>query len=366
MTPDRYPAGLRQMAAGIVADLYPGYFALVMATGIVSIALHQQNFEALARVMLVFNVAAWVAAWLLTLVRLLRYPARVWADVLDPQRSAGFLTIVAGTSVLGRQLVLMTDDLALPFVLWVVSAICWIALLYGFIATLMLRDDQPIVERSLHGGWLLAIVATQAVSLLGMRVVERAGGGRDLLVLAMLGLFLLGCLLYVYIGGALFFRLLFLRPVAAALTPLYWIAMGAAAITVVAGATLVETAPDWRILPPILSFLTGLTLLFWAVGTWWIPLLIVLGVWRHLIRRHPVIYEPQYWGMVFPLGMYSVATHEVSKVLDLPSLNQLSQAFAYLALLAWAGVLIGMGRRIASRTSAAMSQRERATTSTEP
>ncbi len=353
MSRGRQPAGLRQVAAAVVADLYPGYFALVMATGIVSIALHQQDFEALARAMLALNVAAWAAVWLLSLARLARYPARVWADVLDPQRSPGFLTAVAGTSVLGRQLVLMTDDLAIPFALWVASAALWIVLLYGFFASLMVREEQPAIERALHGGWLLAIVASQAVSLLGMRVVDRAGGGRELLVLAMLGLFLLGCLLYVYIGGAVFFRLLFLRPVAAALTPLYWIAMGAAAITVVAGATLIERAPEWPLLLPLLPFLTGLTVLFWATGTWWIPLLVVLGVWRHLLRRHPVVYEPQYWGMVFPLGMYSVATHEVAMVLDLPSLDGLARGAAFVALLVWAVVFAAMVRRVAVRLAAA-------------
>ncbi len=353
MSGDRRPDVLARFLARAIADLYPGYFALVMATGIVSIALYQQGFEAAARAMLALNAAAWVGVGLLTLARLARYPARMWVDALDPQRSAGFLTTVAGTSVLGRQLVLMTDNLGLPFVLWVVSAVLWIVLLYGFFASVMVRTPQPDITSALHGGWLLSIVATQAVSLLGMRVIDRAGGGRELLVFGMLALFLFGCLLYLFIGGAIFFRLLFLRPVPAALTPLYWIEMGAAAITVVAGATLIESAPNWRILPPILPFLTGTTLLFWATATWWIPLLVVLGVWRHLLRRHPVVYEPQYWGMVFPLGMYAVATHEVATVLDLPALTDVSRVFALVALVAWASVFVAMARRVVGRLAVA-------------
>lgn len=353
MRHDRRPAGLRRTAAAVIADLYPGYFALVMATGIVSIALRQQGLEAAARAMLGLNIAAWVALWLVTLVRIARYPERVWADVLDPQRSAGFLTAIAGTSVLGRQLVLMTDDLALPFALWTVSAALWLVLLYGFFASIMLREEQHPVDRALHGGWLLAVVATQAVSLLGVRVVDRAGGGREMLLLGMLALFLLGCLLYLFIGGAIFFRLLFIRPVAAALTPLYWIAMGAAAITVVAGATLVESAPQWRILPPILPFLTGSTLLFWAAATWWIPLLVLLGVWRHGVRRYPVVYEPQYWGMVFPLGMYAVATHELATMLEMPALADISRGATVVALLAWATVFAAMARRVWGRFAGA-------------
>ena len=32
-------------------------------------------------------------------------------------------------------------------------------------------------------------------------------------------------------------------------------------------------------------------------------MLVILGIWRHLIRRFPLRYDPLYWGAVFPLGM---------------------------------------------------------------
>ena len=34
------------------------------------------------------------------------------------------------------------------------------------------------------------------------------------------------------------------------------------------------------------------TFALWASGTWWILLLTVLGLWRHLRRRWPLTYEP--------------------------------------------------------------------------
>ena len=47
---------------------------------------------------------------------------------------------------------------------------------------------------------------------------------------------------------------------------------------------------------------------FWGFATWWIPLLLAIGVWRHGVKRVPIRYDPQYWSLVFPLGMYSVST----------------------------------------------------------
>ncbi|MFJ9591104.1 hypothetical protein [Streptomyces acidicola] len=34
-----------------------------------------------------------------------------------------------------------------------------------------------------------------------------------------------------------------------------------------------------------------------------LPLLLALGVWRHVLRRVPLRYELGWWNLVFPVGM---------------------------------------------------------------
>ena len=58
-------------------------------------------------------------------------------------------------------------------------------------------------------------------------------------------------------------------------------------------------------------FIKGFTVFYWATGTWWIPMLVVLAVWRHVFRRFPLKCDPLYWGAVFPLGRYAASTHEM-------------------------------------------------------
>ena len=89
--------------AGAAANLFPGYFALVMATGIISIAAQMLEMRSLAWVLLAVNIVAYLVLSLLLLIRLIAFFTRVKSDVTDHARGPGFFTIVAGTCVTREQ-----------------------------------------------------------------------------------------------------------------------------------------------------------------------------------------------------------------------------------------------------------------------
>ncbi|NUY04612.1 SLAC1 family transporter [Paraburkholderia youngii] len=82
----------------------PTAFAIVMATGIVSIAAHLLDYDIVGWLLLGINAVTWPVLLAITLCRLLRYPRAVHADIVDHSRRPGFLTLVAATAVLGSQL----------------------------------------------------------------------------------------------------------------------------------------------------------------------------------------------------------------------------------------------------------------------
>jgi tellurite resistance protein TehA-like permease len=321
--------------------MHPSYFAMAMATGIVSVACHLVGYPRLATGLVALNVVVYATLWVLTLLRLVRYPGAVLADWLSHGRGVGFFTTVAATCVLGTQFLVVADMPRAAWGLWVAGIVLWAFLTYGIFATLTVRRAKPPLSVGIHGGWLVAVVAAQSVAVLGAQLAAGLGHYEAPALFFSLAMWLGGGMLYIWIIGLIFYRYTFFEMRPSDMSPPYWINMGAVAISTLAGVMLIAATPRSPLLADLLPFVKGLTLMFWATATWWIPMLVILGAWRHGYRRFPLRYDPLYWGAVFPLGMYTACTFRLAKLFDLPFLEPVPRAFIFIALAAWATAFVG-------------------------
>ena len=177
-----------------IATLFPGYFALVMATGIIAIGAYQQNLHLVANVLFAIALVGFVVLAVLTVARLIRYPRLLIRDLTQHSTGFSFLTTVAALNVLGSGAAIM------------------------------------------HGWWTLA----------------------------------------------------------------------------------------------------------WATATFWFPVMIAIGVWRHVIKRVPLRYNPAYWALVFPIGMYGVATYRMIAVTGYDDLDAWPKLALAMALVAWVAAFAGL------------------------
>jgi tellurite resistance protein TehA-like permease len=331
-----------------LATFFPGYFSLVMATGIVSIASHFAGFEALAQGMLWLNVIAYAVLWVITIARLVIYPRNVVYDLTHHARGVTFLTQVAGTCVLGSQFALLTSYAGAAELLWFVGLALWVLLIYVFFSVVTFREPKPSLEDGINGAWLLVTVSTESLAVLGTLVAPTLGATELVLFVSLLAYFL-GLMLYIVFIALILYRWMFFPITEQTLTPSYWINMGALAIATLAGSRLLLAAEHWELLRELAPFLKGFTLFFWATAAWWIPLLVIAGIWRHAVERVPLTYDPQYWSLVFPIGMFTAATFILARALGLAFLSVIPRLFIYFAIGAWLLTFVGMARQIARR-----------------
>jgi tellurite resistance protein TehA-like permease len=336
--------GLRERLQNAIRSLTPGYFALVMASGIISVGMRLDGFDTLSTLLLVVAATSFAVLVVLTAWRLLAYRDAVADDFTDPRRAFGFFTLIAGTNVLGVRLGMAGHE-DLTAGLLVLAGLLWLVLGYVVPWTAVLSSQQRPVIAAANGTWFIWVVASQSVAVSAASVEPVYSATRDLLAVVAVFSWSVGVFLYAAAGVFVAARMMLyeLRPVD--LTPPYWVAMGASAITVLAGARIVEMA-DAPMVDATRGLIAGASVVFWAFATWLIPVLVAAGWWRHALHRVPLAYEATWWSIIFPLGMYAVAGIYLRQADDLPLVGAIGSTELWVAFAAWVTALAAMTRHV--------------------
>lgn len=346
------PLSTLSVLRGAVMELSPAYFAMVMATGIVSLSADMMGMSRVATALFGLNIAAYIVIWLLTLLRIVWFRRLVLRDLVDHQRGPGFFTSIAGSCILGGQFVLIAANYRVAQLLWLLGIGLWVLLTYTILAAFTIKEKKPSLYEGITGAWLLAVVATQSIAALSALIALHWPQPYRLIINFLgLSMWLWGGMLYIWMISLIFYRYTFFPLAPGDLTPPYWINMGAMAISTLAGARLIVNAPDAPFLRSLLPFLKGFTVFYWATGTWWVPMLAILATWRYIFKRFPLKYDPLYWGAVFPLGMYAACTFQMAHAMELGFLIVLPRVFLYFALAAWLLTFAGLCRTLAAPLS---------------
>ena len=272
-----------------------------MASGIVSVDLHHNGWEALSWLVLALAAAAWL--WGCLGAGLRREPAAVAA------------TAVVGTGLAG------VGFEPAAWALLAAAVALWVAQLPG------LEGDRA--WRSGSGSVFLATVATESIAVLAATLAHVAGD-------RWLGAF---GFLFLLVGLGLYARaLVFFRP----RELLHgrgdqWIAGGALAISTLACARL----------DPELAQLRVVSYVLWAAAMLWLP---ALAAGELLNPR--LVGAPDRWSTVFPLGMYAAMSFAVGSLAGADWLRAFARGWGFGAAAVWALVLVdAVGRSRPRRAS---------------
>lgn len=323
-----------------VRSLFPGYFAMVMATGIVAVGARQQDLDVVADALYVVAAITYAALVVLLVWRAVIAAGPLTADITSHAKGFSFLTTVAATNVLGSASAIIHGWWSLAWGLWWASLALWAFFAYATLFAVVLKGPKPGLEKGINGTWFLLTVSTESVVVLGALLTAR--NPNDLLAFALVAAFALGLVLYLIVMTMVFLRWTFssLEPTEA--DPPAWIAAGAVAITVLAGSNLLGARGSSDRIERLAPFIEGVVVAAWATATFWFPLMAAIGIWRHLINHVPLRYHPSYWALVFPLGMYAVSTERMRGAVGLASLGWLPKSALTVALVAWTSAFAGL------------------------
>jgi tellurite resistance protein TehA-like permease len=324
--------------AGPAGQVVPGSFAMVMATGIVAAALRLDRAALAADVLLVLAAAAFVLLAAAIGWRAVATPAILRADLTSASRAFAAFTFTAACNVLclglaAARLATGADLLAAA------GAAAWLALTAVIPVRLAIsRRARPAIAE-VNGTWYLWTVATQSLAI--MAAVVHAGGALAARPAAAVALaaWLTGVAAYLLTSALVAVRLLRAGVGQRGARASYWVAMGAASISVLAathvlgirGAPAVTAARPW---------ITAVAIALWALATCLIPVLAVATV---LLRSLPrPRYDPAAWMVVFPLGMYATASQQLGASAGLHAMGLVGGALTWPAAAAWLAVLVAM------------------------
>jgi tellurite resistance protein TehA-like permease len=304
---------------------------MVMATGIVSAALLQDGFPAASVILLWVAGAGFAVLLAVSCWRAAAVPGLVRADIARPDRAFTSFAFVAACGVLG-------SGLAGHGLGGLAGALAWTALLAWIGLTCLVPLRMAIIRPAItdvNGTWYLWTVGTQTLAV----AAAYCAGDRLLptgpAAAAALTAWSAGVLAYLGICVLALARLRRARPGRGEAKAPWWVAMGAASISILAAARVLDIAGDPMVTaarPVVNAVSIGL----WAVATALIPVLVVAVFGPRLLAPRRPRYWPGMWVVVFPLGMYATASLQIGRAAGVPLIHAAGVVAVWPAAAAWA------------------------------
>jgi tellurite resistance protein TehA-like permease len=325
-----------------IQTLPPSCFAMVMATGICSIAAQLLQYSSIANVLFIIANVIFFILLLLFVIRLFLFFPAVVKDVSSHEKGAGSFTLVAASCILGTCYAQEKQLYDAASIFWTFAIVTWLIIMFSFLMSVILKSEKPSPENGLNGSWLNVIVSTQSIAVLGGLLSAHLSIPSEITLFISMCAFLCGMMLYIIIIPIIFYRLTFYTVNPEQVLPSYWIDMGAAAISSLAATVLAEQIKSNIVYADFYSFVHAAALLFWSIGSFWIPIILLMQLWRYVSKHSPLKYSGEFWSMVFPLGMYTACTVRLSESMHLSFLHDFAGGFVYVAWAAWLATFIAL------------------------
>jgi C4-dicarboxylate transporter/malic acid transport protein len=344
-TPSAFLAELEK--APVFGFVGPNWFAPVMGTGIIAVALVGLPFrfpgqDDAALLFWGLSAALLAAVTLATAAHVRLHPSTARGHLDDPVMAhfygapaMALLTVGAGTLLVGHRVVGAGPALAADVVLWTAGTA--LGLVTSVLVPYRAFTRHDVREDSAFGGWLMPVVPPMVSAATGALLVPRlpAGQARETMLLFCYMCFGLALVTSFVVMTIIWNRLLRHGPGAAGAVPTLWIVLGPLGQSITAVHHLGLLAPD--VLPaPYGRAFGSLALVYgvpvWGFGLMWTTLAAMLTV---RTARDGMPFSLSWWSFTFPVGTFVTGTSGLASVTGLVVLQVAAGVLFAGLLLAW-------------------------------
>ncbi|ROQ03506.1 C4-dicarboxylate transporter/malic acid transport protein [Rathayibacter sp. PhB93] len=298
----------------IVSNLTPNWFASIMGTGIVAVAaaslpLQFPGLRTAATVVWAIAALLLVALTVATGLHWVRYRGTAMRHHLNPVLShfygappMAFLTVGAGTLLLGKDWIGLPAAVTIDWVLWGAGTLGGLvtAVLVPYLAFTR-HENKP---DSAFGGWLMPIVPPMVSASTGALLLPYAPAGqaRETLLWSCYGFFGLSLVASLVVITLIWNRLAQHKVGAAGMVPTLWIVLGPVGQSITAVNLLASNAPTVvdagtaRALL-VVALVYGFAMLGFAL-LWTV---IALAITLRTAKEH-LPFSLTWWSFTFPVG----------------------------------------------------------------
>jgi C4-dicarboxylate transporter/malic acid transport protein len=342
-------------SVGILCTFHPAWFAVVMGTGILSVAAIQNpgRWDAIKPIMDGIGVGAALLAYALAVLlgvpyvwRWIRHSEVAWKDLRHPVLGALYATFPAGLLVLAittasaGPLILSKD--IVNFLVTVLAAVGGILAFTISVAFSYILFVTPAVNAEIvTGGWFIPPVVNIILPVALASLLEQAppDTARLLLVISYAA-WGMGFFLFLMVAALIYARLIYHPLPAAHFAPSLWIGLAPIGVGSLGLVRLAQRGGSaWGELGPTVQTISSIGgLMLWGLGLWWLPLAALL-LTRYL-RNGGLPYGVGWWAFTFPVGSYTVCTLVLGRQWKVDALEWLGVIFFLLLIVFWLVVAI--------------------------
>ncbi len=336
----------------IVSNLTPNWFASIMGTGIVANAAASLPLQfpglrvfgtivwAIASIVLVALTVATVMHWVLYRETAKKHHLNPVISHFYGAPAMAFLTVGAGTILLGKDVIGLPAAIGVDWVLWSLGTAMGLvtAIAVPFL-TFTRHDTKP---DSAFGGWLMPIVPPMVSASTGALLLPftPAGQARETLFWSCYALFGLALVASLIVITLIWSRLTQHKVGAAAMVPTLWIVLGPlgqsiTAVNLLGGNAHLVVAPALANMLLTFGLIYGIPVLGFALM--WTALALMITI---RTAREKLPFSLTWWSFTFPVGTCVTGLSGLALHTGLVALQVLACIYYAGLLAAWITVAI--------------------------